>query len=215
VGLSREVIIAAAIAEIARFGLEVFSLRALDRLLGVKPNAIAWHVGNRDMLLAEVVAHLLRDVAPPRDGSLTWQGWILALLRRYRAVMRRHPNAAPLVGTGIVSNVRADFGLVEAILAALAEAGFPDAMLGDVYCAVQAPMIGFTTQEFARMPDDLPGWCDAVPAHLDGIDAATDPTLPRHMPRLGNRACVIAGLEARLAQSGTARTTRPAARRAG
>lgn len=221
VGLTREAIVAAAIAEIDRSGLDGFSLRALARTLGVKPNSIAWHVGSRDMLLAEVVADLLQDLAPPRDGSLTWQGWILTLFRRYRAVIRRHPHAAPLVGAGIVSNVKADFGLVEAILATLADAGFPDAVLGDLYCAVQAAMIGFTTQEFSRMPDDVNGWRDAVRARLDGVDASTYPTLARQLPRLANRAfvlrwqngadapldsgfetfaaCVIAGLEARLA----------------
>ncbi len=221
VGLTREAIVAAALEEIDRSGLEAFSLRALARTLGVKPNTIAWHVGSRDVLFADVVALLMADVAPPRDGTLPWQGWVRALFERYRAVIRRHPNASALVGAGIVSNVRADFAFVEAILATLAEAGFPDTIIGDAYCAVQAAMIGFTTQEFSRMPDDVAGWREAMRARLEAVDAEAYPTLARHLPRLANRAfilrwqngaeapldsgfemftaCVIAGLEARLA----------------
>lgn len=221
VGLTREAIVAAALEELDDTGLDAFSLRGLARRLGVKPNTITWHVGSRDVLFAEVVALLLRDLAPPRDGTLCWQGWLRALFGRYRALIRRHPNAAALVGAGIVSNARADCALVEAILATLAEAGFPEALIGDAYCAVQAAMIGFTTQEFARMPDDVPGWREATRAHLAGIDPARYPTLARHLPRLANRAfilrwqngveapldsgfamftdCLIAGLEAKLA----------------
>lgn len=221
VGLTREAIVAAALAEIDRAGLDAFSLRALARTLGVKPNTIAWHIDSRDVLFAEVVALLMRDVVPPRDGTLPWQGWVRALFERYRAVIRRHPHAAALVGAGIVANVRADFAFVEAILATLAEAGFPEAIIGDAYCAVQAAMIGFTTQEFARMPDDIAGWGEAMRERLAGVDPATYPTLARHLPRLANQAfilrwqngadaplnsgfemftaCVIAGLEARLA----------------
>lgn len=223
VGLTRDAIVAAALAEIDRSGLDAFSLRALARTLGVKPNTIAWHVGSRDLLFAEVVALLMRDVAPPRDGTLTWQGWVRALFARYRAVIRRHPHAAALVGAGIVSNVRADFAFVEAILATLAEAGFPDAIIGDAYCAVQAAMIGFTTQEFSRMPDDVAGWREAMRGRLAKIDPLSHPTLARHLPRLANQAfvlrwqngteapldsgfamftnCVIAGLEAQLAEA--------------
>lgn len=227
VGLTREAIIAAALAEIDRSGLESFSLRTLARRLGVKPNTIAWHVGSRDMLLAEVVALMLRDVTPPRLPGRPWQEWIRDLFVRYRAEIRRHPNAAPLVGAGIVSNVRADLALVEATLATLSEAGFPDGSIGDAYCAVHAAMIGFTTQEFARMPDDVEGWREEMRERIAGIDAEAYPTLARHLPRLANRAfilrwrngteapldsgfemfvsCIIAGLEAKLA---AARRTR-------
>jgi AcrR family transcriptional regulator len=224
VGLTREVIITAALEEIDRSGLDAFSLRALARTLGVKPNTIAWHIGSRDMLLAEVVALLMRDVVPPSDATRTWQEWLRELFCRYRAAICQHPNAAALVGAGIVSNVRADLALVEAILSTLAEAGFPERMLGDAYCAVHAAMIGFTTQEFARMPDEIEGWREEMRERLAGIDPATYPTLARHLPRLANRAfilrwqngaeapldtgfevfvsCVIAGLEALLREAG-------------
>jgi AcrR family transcriptional regulator len=223
VGLTREVIVAAALDEIDRSGLDAFSLRALARTLGVKPNTIAWHIGSRDMLLADVVALLMRDVVPPPGASRTWQAWIRELFGRYRAAIRRHPNAAALVGAGIVSNVRADLALVEAILRTLAEAGFPESMIGDAYCAIHAAMIGFTTQEFARMPDEIEGWREEMRERLARVDPAAYPVLSRHLPRLANRAfilrwqngteapldsgfelfvsCVIAGLEVKLLET--------------
>jgi TetR/AcrR family transcriptional regulator, tetracycline repressor protein len=192
IGLTREAIVEAALAEIDSGGPETFSVRGLARRLGVNPNVIVWHVGNRDVLLAEVVALLLRDIRPARQPGEPWQAWLRALFDRYRALIRRHPNAASLVGAEMVSNARPDFDLVEAILATLAEAGFPDELLGNAYCAVEAAVVGFTTQEFARMPPgDVADWREEMQARMRGVDPAVHPTLARHLPRLANRAFVL------------------------
>lgn len=222
-GLTRDAILAAALAEIDRTGADAFSIRALARRLGVNPNAVAWHVGSRQMLLADVVSLLFQDARPPHRAGETWQDWLRALFARYRDIIRRHPKAAALVGAEIVSNARPDFALVEDILATLARAGCPETRLGDAYCAVHAAMIGFTTQEYAKMPDgDVVAWRAEMQGRLGGIDAAAFPILARQMPQLANRAfvlrwqngvdapldggfaffvdCVIAGLEALVAR---------------
>ncbi len=220
VGLDPPTIIAAALDELDRDGFAAFSLRGLARRLGVNASVIVWHVGSRDVLLAEVVALVLRDVVPPDMATRApWQDRLRTLFVRFRAAVRRHPNAAPLIGADAVTNVRPDLTLVEAILSALVDAGFADDAVPATYNAVQAALVGFVTQEFARMPtEDVGGWQEAIRAGLATADAARHPHLVRLLPTLANRAfilrwqngvaapmedgfaafvdCVIAGLEA-------------------
>jgi TetR/AcrR family tetracycline transcriptional repressor len=221
VGLSREAILAAALAEIDGKGLAAFSLRGLARSLGVNASVIVWHVGNRDAVVAEVIALVLQDSVPPRIPGQPWQDWLRSLFTRFRDAVRRHPNTAPLIGADAVSNLRPDLALVEAVLAVLAEAGVPEERLCETYNAIQAALVGFVTQELARMPtEDLASWQSGIQANLARADAARYPHLVRLLPRLANRAfilrwqngasapmdssfeifvnCIIAGLEASL-----------------
>lgn len=192
VGLSRGGVIGTALEEIDRAGLAAFSPRGLARHLGVNASAAAWHAGSRDVVLAEATAAVLRDAVPAREGGQAWQDWLRGLFRRFRAALHRHPNTAPLIGAGIVSNLRPDLPRVEALLTALEEAGVADDRLVETYNAVQAALVGFVTQELASMPTEaLPGWQAGIQASLAAVDRAEYPRLAWHMPRLLNRAFVL------------------------
>ena len=95
--LTRDRIVAAALELLDQGGLSAFSVRDVAKALGVYPAAIYWHVPTRNALLALMVAHVLRDLAP-KGGARAWQDWLRALFRRYRNAVRRHPNIAPLIG---------------------------------------------------------------------------------------------------------------------
>ncbi|MBO1075490.1 TetR/AcrR family transcriptional regulator C-terminal domain-containing protein [Roseomonas marmotae] len=192
VGLSREAILAAALDEIDSKGLAGFSLRGLARSLGVNGSVIVWHVGNRDTVIAEVVRLVLRDSVPPRLPGQSWQDWLRSLFSRFRDAVRRHPNTAPLIGADTVANLRPDLALVEAVLSVLVEAGVPDERLCETYNAIQAALVGFVTQELARMPtEDLPSWQSSIQANLATVDTARFPHVARLLPRLTNRAFVL------------------------
>lgn len=192
VGLSREVIVEAALAEIDGKGLAAFSLRGLARSLGVNASVVVWHVGNRDAVVAEVLRLVLQDTLPPRLPGQPWQAWLRSLFMRFRAAIQRHPNTAPLIGADTVSNLRPDFALVEAILSVLAEAGVPEDQLCSTYNAVQAALVGFVTQELAHMPtEDLQSWQAGIQANLEDVDAARYPHLFRLLPSLTNRAFIL------------------------
>ncbi|MFC7555584.1 TetR/AcrR family transcriptional regulator C-terminal domain-containing protein [Pseudoroseomonas wenyumeiae] len=97
-----------------------------------------------------------------------------------------------MIGADTVSNLRPDFVLVEAILSVLVEAGVPEERLCETYNAVQAALVGFVTQELARMPtEDLPSWQSVIQANLAEADAARYPHLVRLLPRLMNRAFIL------------------------
>lgn len=192
VGLSRETIVEAALAEIDTKGLSAFSLRGLARSLGVNASVIVWHIGNRDAVVAEVIRLVLQDSVPPRLPGQGWQDWLRSLFARFRDAVRRHPNTAPLIGADTVSNLRPDFALVEAVLSVLVEAGVPEERLCETYNAIQAALVGFVTQELARMPtEDLPSWQSSIQANLAEADAARYPNLVRLLPRLTNRAFIL------------------------
>ncbi|WP_158600929.1 TetR/AcrR family transcriptional regulator C-terminal domain-containing protein [Teichococcus wenyumeiae] len=191
-GLNRKAILQAALNEIDTKGLSVFSLRGLARSLGVNASVIVWHIGNRDTVLAEVIRLVLEDSVPPRQPGQAWQDWLRSLFTRFRDAVRQHPNTAPLIGADTVSNLRPDFALVEAILSVLVEAGVPEERLCETYNAVQAALVGFVTQELARMPtEDLPSWQSVIQANLAEADAARYPHLVRLLPRLMNRAFIL------------------------
>ena len=192
VGLSREAILEAALAEIDGKGLAAFSLRGLARSLGVNASVIVWHVGNRDAVVAEVIRLVLQDCVPPRLPGQAWQSWLRSLFFQFRDADLRHPNTPPLIGADTVSNLRPDFAMVEAILSVLVEAGIPEDRLCENYNAVQAALVGFVTQELASIPtEDLLSWQAGIQAGLSEADASRYPHLVRLLPRLANRAFIL------------------------
>ncbi|UFN49972.1 TetR/AcrR family transcriptional regulator C-terminal domain-containing protein [Roseomonas sp. OT10] len=190
-GLTRERVVAAALALLDERGLEAFSVRDLARSLGVYPAAIYWHVPNRNALLAAMVAEVLSGLAPPA-GTAPWQEWLRALFRGYRGAVRRHPNIAPLIGAQLVSNASIDLGLMERLLEVLRDAGFRDQGLVAAFNVVVAAQVGFVTLEFAPAPaEDAPAWEEGMRALLAGVRPDRYPLLAAHLPRMANRSFTL------------------------
>ncbi len=188
--MSKDRVVDAALVLIDAQGLDGFSMRGLAETLGVYPTAIYWYVANRNALLAEVVGHALRDVAPAWHGD-DWQAWLKDLFRRYRAAVQRHPNIAPLIGAQLVSNAGVGAAFIDRILTVLASAGFTGDHLIHAYNAVIAVQVGFVTLEFAPAPKEgRESWADDIKAHLRGADAAAHPVLAQNLTRLENRAFI-------------------------
>jgi TetR/AcrR family tetracycline transcriptional repressor len=190
-GLTREAVLAAALAQIDERGVEAFSVRDLARTLGVYPTALYWHVPGRNALIAGAVAQALGELAPPDPGK-PWQDELRALFTRYREAVRRHPRIAPVLGAQLVSNDSMNPLLVDHILALLEAAGFAGAQLANAYNVVIAAMVGFVTLELAPRPSDDPdGWAEAHARKLHATDPAAAPTLARHLPALADKAFIV------------------------
>jgi AcrR family transcriptional regulator len=203
--LSKDRVVATALSIIDREGMDAFSMRGLAQALGVYPTAVYWYVANRNALLAEVVAHALRDVVPPEDvaqdlGSQDlggqdlgdWTVWLKELFRRYRKAVRCHPNLAALMGAQMVSNAGVSATLVESILTVLSSAGFKNEQLVQAFNSVVAVMTGFVTIEFATAPtEDRDRWADELKRAIHAVDAREHPVLARNLPRLANRAFIV------------------------
>jgi TetR/AcrR family tetracycline transcriptional repressor len=188
--LTREKIIAAALALLDERGLAAFSVRDLAKAMGVYPAAIYWHVPTRNQLLAALVAHVLHDLAPPPCED--WRDWLRALFRRYRAAIRQHPNIAPLIGAQMLSNASLDFGMVEALLGVLARAGFAGQRLVDAFSVVTAAQVGFVTLEFAPPPpENAAEWAEGMRSLVGSVSAEDYPLLARHVGGMANRAFTL------------------------
>lgn len=189
--LNRETVIAAALEEIDRAGLENFSLRNLAKTLGVYPTAVAWHVPGRSQLLADVAQLVLADILPTGFHD-SWQAYLRQILHRFREAIRRHPNVAPLIGTQLVANPAIDLEFIERLLSALAHAGFSGARLVAAYNAVIAAMVGFTTQEFAPVPlEETKRWQKDIRERLQAVQSSRYPLLAGNMKLLGNKAFTL------------------------
>lgn len=189
--LSKEKVVAAALALIDRNGAADFSLRDVARRLGVFPTAIYWHVPGRNALIGEVCARVIRDIVPPVSPR-NWQAWLKGLFRRYRAAVRRHPNVAPLLGAQLVSNASLDARMIEGVLCALGHANYRGQALLDAFNTVIAAMSGFVTMEFGPEPaEDARGWAADLERRVRALGTGDHPVLARHLPALANRAFIL------------------------
>lgn len=189
--LSREFLVTAALAEIDRVGLEDFSLRSLAKSLNIFPTAVVWHVTDRSHLLAEVVRLVLQDISPPGFHN-SWQSYLKQVFHRFRSALRRHPNCAPLIGAQLVANSAIDFDFIERLLGALDHAGCKGERLVAAYNAVIAALVGFTTQEFARVPaTGTSNWQQEVRGRLESVPESRYPMVAQNMPLLGNKAFIL------------------------
>ncbi len=172
-------------------GLAAFNIRRLATHLGVASSAIHWHVPTRDGLITGAVALAFQDLAiamPPGP----WQQRIATLMRRFREILRQHPNIAPVVAHELAGNAAFDPALLELILSALEDAGFADQALVDAYNVIAAGMCGFATLELSSAPPhQAPLLEQACKQRIDAIHPQVYPALSRHQARLADRAFLI------------------------
>lgn len=189
--LGKERILHAALAQIDAQGLAAFNIRDLATALGVAPAAIYWHVPNRGALVSGAIAIALADVARELTGG-SWQARLRALLQRFRAALRRHPQLAPAIANELVYNAAFDAPLIEHVLAALEDAGFADAALVDAFNVVIAAMCGFATLELSVAPAGAePAWEAACRAQIAAVDPERYPRLGANVAALRNRAFLL------------------------
>jgi TetR/AcrR family tetracycline transcriptional repressor len=123
VPLSRDEVIAGALALLDEAGLDELSMRNLARSLGVQAGAIYWHFKDRQDLedaMVEALFHGLQEPAP--RGR--WQEQISELCRRMAAAMLARRDGARLALRALRPGPET-LGLAEAMMAILRKAGLP------------------------------------------------------------------------------------------
>ena len=93
--LSREQIVAAAIATIEMGHYESMTIRSLASELGVAPMTLYRHIRDRDDLLDEVANQLLEKSWRPTEVHETWQEWISEAAMRLRNLLVAQARSAP------------------------------------------------------------------------------------------------------------------------
>ena len=154
--LSRERVLAAAVALADREGIDALSMRNLGREVGVEAMSLYNHVKNKDDLLDGIVEVVAKQLEPPSIGG-DWKAAMRSRAIRAHGVLMQHPWATML----IVS--RANVGpamlrYVDATIGCLREAGFSWAMSDHVWNAIDGYVYGFTLQKlnFPFEPEEYP-----------------------------------------------------------
>ena len=97
--LTRERVVAEALAVIGADGVDALSMRGLASRLGVVPGALYRHVRNKEQLYDLVLDAVLAEVDCEVDHSLNWTVQVTVLAHRLRAVLEDHPGIAGLLKT--------------------------------------------------------------------------------------------------------------------
>ncbi len=146
--LSREEILAAAIAIADRGGLERLSMRHLADELHVSAMSLYAHVADKDEILDSIIERRLRESGLPERSS-DWLGWTAEVADRLRKLLVDNPALLDRYCRRPVG-VPAALDRMEASIAVLRRTGFsgPDAI--NTFAAVHTYTIGFAALESSR-----------------------------------------------------------------
>jgi AcrR family transcriptional regulator len=146
--LSRDDIVATAIAMLDRDGLERLSMRRLAAELGTAAtSALYWRVANKaDLLELAVDTVLAGALVPAEEGD--WRDRLTVLARAAYAVLAEHPWAAQLMAShaGLGPNYQA---YAERVLSILRSAGFKGVYLDAAVSAVFHYVVGAAVTDAA------------------------------------------------------------------
>jgi AcrR family transcriptional regulator len=159
--ITRDTVLAAALAIIDREGADALTMRRLARALDRDPMVLYRHTPNKAALLDGVAESVLAQLRVD-SGDPDWAGQLRAVARRFRALALAHPHVVPLIVTRPLAT---PLGLrpagtlrpLEDILALLTRAGFsrPDAL--HIYRALFGFLHGHVLdelQELVENPDE-------------------------------------------------------------
>lgn len=163
--LSRDRVVARAVALADRDGLGVLTIRNIAAECGVKPMAIYHHVANKEAILDAIVDAVFAEVSVPR-ADRPWREELAERSRSMRAALRRHPWALSLMEARRNPGPATLVGH-EACLEVLRSAGFSLQATAHAYAVLDAFVYGFALQE--AMLDQV-GLADSAGELLEGMD---------------------------------------------
>jgi AcrR family transcriptional regulator len=140
--LTRERVVAEALAVISAEGAQALSMRAIAARLGVVPGALYRHVRSKEQLYDLVLDAVLAEVDCRADPGVPWAAQADALARRLRAVLENHPGIAALLKARDPVSP-ASLAVAEAFLAPLSAAGLPGRRAALAFRLVYDYTVGF------------------------------------------------------------------------
>ncbi len=141
----RQEILDTALALADAGGLSAVTMRAIAHRLGVTAMALYPHVKSKDDLLDGLVGRLLAEIALP-DQALPWRDRLRAMAQQTRDVARRHPAVVPLLYTRPAITPDG-LRVVDAIYAALLDAGVPPAQVARLERMISTLVLGYAVSE--------------------------------------------------------------------
>ena len=144
--LTRERVVAEALAVIAADGAQSLSMRALAARLGVVPGALYRHVRGKEQLHDLILDAVLGEADCRADPAAPWAAQVSALAGRLRTVLENHPGTAALLKTRDPLGPHS-LALAEAFLAPLQEAGLPPKQTALAFSLIYDYTLGFALSD--------------------------------------------------------------------
>jgi AcrR family transcriptional regulator len=144
--LTRQRVVAEALAVIAQDGVQALTMRSLAARLGVVPGAVYHYVRNKQQLQDLVLDNVLAEVDVHPDPSMGWADQLKALAHRLRRVLEAHPGVAGILKTRDPLGPHS-LALAEAFLEPLQAAGFGDRQAGLAFFLLVDYTIGFAVSD--------------------------------------------------------------------
>lgn len=169
--LSRERVLAGAVALADRDGLEAVTMRQLASELGVEAMSLYYHVANKDELLDGMVELVMEEInravaGPARPGD-TWKVKLRDRILTSRRVMLAHPWAPTLFETRATMTPPV-IAYFDTTLGLLVEGGFSYDLAHHSMHALGSRALGFTQELFQ------PGSDEAEEASVEMLEAMAD-----------------------------------------
>ena len=151
--LTRERVLAAAVALADRGGIESLSMRKLAQELGVEAMSLYHHVANKDAILDGLIDLVFGEIDLP-VGEADWKAAMRRRAISAREVLRRHPWATGLMESRSTPGP-ATLRHHDAVLGILRNAGFPLELAAHAYSLLDSYIYGFALQE-TSLPFNTP-----------------------------------------------------------
>jgi AcrR family transcriptional regulator len=187
--LTRDKVLRAALEFVDANGLAALSMHKLGAELGVQGMSLYSHVASKDALLDGIVEAMTWEAGmPPADG-MDWRDALRHLAREIRAVILRHPAAAPLLVSRPVMPTRR-LEQVDAYRALLIREGFTEDRALDVLRTVFMYAHGYALAEacFTRCADCGP-WPGDELSQMRRVSDMVPRDAPDHLLRLAMLFC--------------------------
>jgi AcrR family transcriptional regulator len=152
--LSRERILATAVALADERGVEALSMRKLAQELQVVPMALYKHVVNKDELLDGMVDVVVGEIDPPAGGT-DWKAAIRQRALSARRMLLRHPWASKVIESR-TSPTPAVLEYMDAMIGILRAGGFSIDLTHHAMHTMGSRMLGFSQELFDESADAGP-----------------------------------------------------------
>lgn len=173
--LSRAQVLASAVALADEIGIEALTIRKLATAMDTKPMSIYRHVPSKEEIVDGMVDRVFAEIErPSTEGD-----WLAAVRQRCvsaRAVLNRHPWAAPLMESR-TSPGPETLGHHDAVVGCLRRGGLSWQMIAQANAMLDAYTYGFALLE-ASLPSHAEGeFVGAVKDIASALDADAYPNL--------------------------------------
>lgn len=187
--LTREKVLRAALEFVDANGLAALSMHKLGAELGVQGMSLYSHVENKDELLDGIVEAMTAESTPPPADDADWRDALRLLAREIRALILRHPAAAPLLVSRQVMTTR-QLQQVDGYLGLLTGHGFTGDRAVEVLRTVYGYALGFALVEANLVAGGQCGpWPDDELSRMRRVTEMVSRDAPDRLVRLAMLFC--------------------------